>query len=215
MSIYKMKAYIPVLYSNLKPNEDVSKEDFKVPLTDRQFVILKRLATLLMETKFTNKPSKMYMQYPESTQETVSAALGIPNINTIKGRIRYDSEKLRNMYEKDILEVILNSEDEKELDIVDAIIIDRINTSPRLIDSTQELFTIPLPKVPSVFSYQVSDDEFELIKAGAARISKKIADSAVEKLGDKGIGYISYLLDTDPVDSIDLKRRKELLAMIK
>lgn len=214
MSLYRLKSIIPLLYVNLKPRDNVSEKDFKTAMTASQFVVLKRLSVLLMETAMTSEASKMYMQYAELTQELIARKLNANSVSTVKSRIRYDGQKMQNYFGCDIVDKILSTENEIQLTDIDNTIIMLLKRFPRITVSTDKLLTVPLPKVPVVYSSSVSDDEFEVIKAGAIRVSQKSAELVISKLGDKGVGYIRFLLDKDPIETVDIKRRNELLKVL-
>lgn len=213
MSIHDMKAVIPVLYTNYRFNKDVTNEE--LGLSHEQFNVLVKLSKLLMETKFTNIASKIYMQNPKYTQRDVGIELGLSSTNSVKGRIRYDNQKLSNIYERDIYTAIISTTDLETLSKIDAILSTLINITPRLSRNAVDYLTVSLPDKPEVYSSLVTDSEFEKYKNLIYEISHRHAKEVIEELGDKGLGYIEYLLDADPINSLDIKRRRELLGLLK
>lgn len=213
MGIYEFKSVVPLMYDNFR-RVNVDKSVISETLTSVQFEVLSNLLVLVMETGFTNKASKLYMQYPEFTQEDVATTLGLFSPSTAKGRIRYDSSKLSDSLGKDVLNIILTVQDETQLSNINSHVLNLLSKYPRLDLFSTNLLAVRLPDTVKPKKMSLTDTEFNEMKELVKLLGVNHLNTVLTSVG-LNIQYVKYLLDGDPIDEIDIKRRKELITVLE
>lgn len=184
----------------------------KLDISDERIEFLRQLVDLLLNTKWLNEETKMYLKDKFITKEGVYENLKYSgrsvNLNTIRSNIHNDIKKVASAFgERFLVEVVgyPNSDITSYKKILAEIRMKKSNT--KLLDN----IALQLPKGDDTTSVtQEEFDEFISIIKPYTRNQMRFISS---ELSNSVVGYIKYILSSSLLTDVD-KQRREILMML-